>query len=100
MLEATAAGALGLLLLVGYVALRSRWHDRATMTALPAGFEQALAAILAGLAAVGCFATAWNIETTQRGIGAGVPWSLGLAATGTAIVFALSLLYIRRPAAG
>ena len=100
MLEAAAAGVLGLLLLVGYVTLRSRWQDRATMTVLPSGFAQALGAILAGLAAVGCFATAWNIETTQRGIGAGVPWSLGLAATGTAIVFALSLLYIRRPAAG
>ena len=100
MLEAAAAGVLGLLLLVGYVTLRSRWQDRATMTVLPSGFAQALGAILAGLAAVGCFATAWNIETTQRGIGAGVPWSLGLAAAGTAIVFALSLLYIRRPAAG
>jgi hypothetical protein len=99
MLEATAAGILGLLLLAGYVALASRWHDRATMTALPSGFAQALGAVLAGLAAVGCFATAWNIETTQRGIGAGVPWSLGLAATGTAIVFALALLYIRRPTA-
>ena len=100
MLEATAAGVLGLLLLAGYVVLRSRWHDRATMTALPAGFAQALGAILAGLAAVGCLAVAWNVETTQRGIGAGVPWSLGLAATGTAIAFALSLVYIRRPAAG
>jgi len=100
MLEATAAGVLGLLLLAGYVVLRSRWHDRGTMTAWPPGFAEALAVVLAGLSAVGCFATAWNIETTQRGIGAGVPWSLGLAATGTAIAFALSLVYIRRPAAG
>jgi hypothetical protein len=99
MLEAAAAGILGLLLLAGYVALRSRWHDRATMTALPAGFAQALGAVLAGVAAVGCLATAWNIETTQRGIGAGVPWSLGLAATGTATLFALALLRARRLAA-
>jgi hypothetical protein len=99
MLQATAAGVLGLLLLAGYVALRSRWHDRATMTALPAGFAEALGAVLAGLAAVGCLATAWNIETTQRGIGAGVPWSLGLAATAVAILFALALLRARRLAA-
>jgi hypothetical protein len=45
---------------------------------------------------VGCFATAWNIETTQRGIGAGVPWSLGLSATLTAIIFALAFLRARR----
>ena len=96
MLEATAAGILGLLLLAGYVALRGRWRDRATVTALPAGFAQALGAVLAGLAAVGCFATAWNIETTQRGIGAGVPWSLGLSATLTAIIFALAFLRARR----
>ncbi len=96
-LETTGAGILGLLLLAGYVALRTQWRDRATMTALPAGSAQALGAVLAGLAAVACFAVAYNIENTQRGIGAGLPWSLGLAAAVTAIVFALALLPARRP---
>jgi hypothetical protein len=98
MLETTAAGVLGLLLLASYVALRMQWRDRATMTALPAGFAQALGTVLAGLAAVACFAVAYNIENTQRGIGAGLPWSLGLAAAVTAILFALALLSARRPA--
>ena len=97
MLEATAAGILGLLVLVAYLALRMQWRDRATMTALPAGSAEALGAALAGLAAVACFGVAYNIEGTQRGIGAGLPWSLGLAAAVTAIVFALALLRTRRP---
>jgi hypothetical protein len=100
MLEATAAGILGLLVLVGYVALRMQWRDRATMTALPPGSAQALGAALAGLAAVACFAIAYNIENTQRGIGAGLPWSLGLAAAVTAVLFVLALLYTRRSSAG
>lgn len=99
MLEATAAGILGLLVLAGYVALRSRWRDRATMTALPPGSAQALGTALAGLAAVACFAVAYNIEDTQRGIGAGLPWSLGLAAAVTAIAFALALLRTRHSTA-
>jgi hypothetical protein len=97
MMEATAAGILGLLVLVAYLALRMQWRDRATMTALPAGSAEALGAALAGLAAVACFGMAYNIEGTQRGIGAGLPWSLGLAAAVTAIVFALALLRTRRP---
>jgi hypothetical protein len=68
------------------------------MTALPPGFAQALGAALAGLVAVACFARAYNVETAQRGIGAGQAWSLGLAAAATAVVFGLALLYIRRPA--
>jgi len=60
MLEATAAGILGLLVLVGYVA---PLHP-------------------------------------QRGIGAGLPWSLGLAAAVTAVLFVLALLYTRRSSAG
>jgi hypothetical protein len=98
-LETTAAGILGLLLLAGYVTLRIRWRDRATMTALPPGSAQALGAALAGLAAGACFAVAYNIENTQRGIGAGLPWSLGLAAAIIAVLFALALLHIRRPGA-
>ncbi len=99
MLEATAAGLLGLLVLGVYLALRRRWRDRATMTALPAGSAEALGAFLAGLAAIGSFGVAYNIETTQRGIGAGQPWSLGMAAAGTAVVFALALVRTRRTTA-
>jgi hypothetical protein len=99
MLEATAAGLFGLLALAAYLALRQRWRDRATMTALPAGSAEALGAVLAGLGAVGCFAVAYNTETAQRGMGAGVPWSLGLAAAVTAVVFALALLRTRRTGA-
>jgi hypothetical protein len=96
MLEATAAGVLGLLVLATYVVLRMRWRDRATMTALPAGSAQALGAVLAGLAAVACFGVAWNTETARLGVGAGLPWSLGLAAAVTAIGFALAWLHTRR----
>jgi hypothetical protein len=98
MLEATAAGLLGLIVLAAYLALRQRWRDRATMAALPAGSAEALGAVLAGLAAIGCFGLAYNIETTQRGIGAGQPWSLSVAAAVTAVVFALALLRTRRSA--
>jgi hypothetical protein len=100
MLEATAAGLLGLLVLAAYLVLRQRWRDRATMTALPAGSAEAVGTALAGLAAIGCFAVAYNIETSQRGLGAGVPWSLGLAAAVTAILFGLALRHTRRAAAG
>jgi hypothetical protein len=95
MMEATAAGLLGVLVLAAYLVLRLRWRDRATMTALPAGSAEALGAVLAGLAAVACFARAYNIENTQRGIGAGEPWSLGLAAAVTAVAFALALFRAR-----
>ena len=47
MLEATAAGVLGLLVLATYAVLRMRWRDRGTMTALPDGSAQALGGILA-----------------------------------------------------
>jgi hypothetical protein len=70
------------------------------MTALPAGSAEAVGTALAGLAAIGCFAVAYNIETSQRGLGAGVPWSLGLAAAVTAILFGLALRHTRRAAAG
>jgi len=37
LLQAAAAGLLGLIGLAAYLALRERWQDRATLTALPAG---------------------------------------------------------------
>jgi hypothetical protein len=99
MMEAAAAGVLGVLILAVYVVLRMRWRDRATMTALPAGSAEALGAVLAGLAAVACFGVAWNIESTQHGMGAGTPWSLGLAAAAAAVAFALALWRARSAAA-
>ena len=56
LLQATACGLLGLAGLAAYLYLRRRWSDRATATALPAGTAEGLGAILAGLAAVACFA--------------------------------------------
>src|SRR5215471_11767753 len=91
LLQATAAGLLGLLTLAGYFALRRRWRDRATLTALPAGTAEALGTALAAVAAVACFGTALDTEMTQRGVGAGEPWSLGVAAAAAAAVFAVAL---------
>ena len=91
LLQAAAAGLLGLLALAGYLVLRQRWQDRATRTALPAGTAEALGAALAAVAAVACFGTAFDTEMTQRGVGAGEPWSLGVAAAVAAAVFALAL---------
>jgi hypothetical protein len=95
-LQSTAAGLLGLIALAAYLALRQRWRDRATMTALPAGTAEALGAALASLAAVICFGLAVDLETVQHGIGAGQPWSLGLAAAVAAIAFALAFVRTRR----
>jgi hypothetical protein len=91
LLQATAAGLLGLLALAGYFVLRQRWRDRATLTALPAGTAEALGTALAAVAAVACFGTAFDTEMTQRGIGAGEPWSLGVAAAVAAAAFAVAL---------
>ena len=91
LLQAAAAALLGLLALAGYFALRRRWRDRATLTALPSGTAEALGTALAAVAAVACFAVAFDTEMTQRGIGAGEPWSLGVAAAAAAAVFAVAL---------
>jgi len=91
LLEATAAGLLGVLALAAYLALRQRWRDRATLAALPAGTAQALGAVLAGVAAVACLGAAIDNEMIQHGIGAGEAWSLGTAAAVTAALFALAL---------
>jgi hypothetical protein len=99
LLEATAAGLLGLIVLAVYLVLRRRWRDRGTLTALPAGTAEALGTALATVAAVGCLGVAVNTEMAQRGVGAGEAWSLGAAAAVTAAGFALALLRaLRRPA--
>jgi hypothetical protein len=83
---------LGLLGFGVYLVLRQRWRDRATLTALPAGTAQAAGAVLAALAAVVCFAVVFDVETAQRGVGAGEPLSLAIAATAAAAAFGLWLL--------
>jgi hypothetical protein len=99
LLEATAAGLLGLIALAAYLVLRQRWRDRSTLTALPAGTAEALGAVLATLAAVACLGRAVNIEMIRRGVGAGEPWSLAAAAAVAAIAFALALRRARRRSA-
>lgn len=89
-------GILGVIVLSGYFALRRRWCDRATLTALPAGTAQALGAVLAALAAVACYAQVFDIETVQRGVGAGQWLSLGIAATVAAAGFALAFAAVAR----
>jgi hypothetical protein len=100
LLQRTAAGVLGVLALAGYLVLRRRWRDRGTMTALPAGSAEALGAFLALIATLGSAALAVNLETTQRGAGAGQPWSLAAAALVATVFFALGLLRIARRSSG
>jgi hypothetical protein len=85
--EAYACGLLGLIGLAVYLVLRSRWNDRATATALPAGTAEVVGAVLAGLAAVVLFGTVADLETVQHGIGVGQPLSLGIAALVAAVAF-------------
>lgn len=99
LLQATAAGLLGLIALAAYLTLRQRWQDRATLTALPAGTAEALGTALAALAAVVCLGQALNTEVVQHGIGAGEAWSLGVAAAVAAVAFALALRRALRRAA-
>jgi hypothetical protein len=99
LLQATAAGLLGLLGLAAYLALRQRWQDRATLTALPAGTAEALGTVLAALAALAFLGQAADTEIVQHGIGAGEPWSLGAAAAAAAVVFALALWRVVRRSA-
>ena len=98
LLQATAAGLLGLLALAAYLFLRRRWRDRATMTALPPGTAEALGTVMAGAAAVYFFGVVADIEMVQHGIGAGQPLSLAIAAAGAAAAFALALWHTVRAA--
>jgi two-component system, OmpR family, sensor kinase len=98
LLQATAAGLLGLIAGAGYLLLRSRWQDRAMLAALPVGTAQFLGAALAGLAALVFFGTVLDIETVQHGIGVGEPLSLGVAALLAALGFSLALVLCLRRA--
>jgi len=99
LLQRMAAGVLGVLALAGYAVLRRRWRDRATMTALPAGSAEAVGAFLALLATLGMIAAAVDLEITQRGAGAGQPFSLAAGALLATVFFAILLRrVVTRPA--
>jgi hypothetical protein len=91
LIQRGGAGVLGVLALAGWAAARRRWRDRATMTALPAGSAEALGAFLALLATLGTIVTAVDLELTQRGAGAGQPFSLAVGAVAATVFFAIAL---------
>jgi hypothetical protein len=91
LLETAAAGLLGLIAGAGYLVLRSRWRDPATLAALPVGTAEILGAVLAGAATLVLLGSVLDIETVQHGIGAGEPLSLGIAALVAAVGFGVAL---------
>jgi hypothetical protein len=90
-LRGAAAGVLGLLALVAFWFMRDRWQDRGTLVALPVGSAEAVGAILALLVTVAGAGLAIDLETVQRGQGAGQPISVAIAAACAAAFFALRL---------
>jgi hypothetical protein len=90
-LQGLAAGFLGLLALLAFWFMRQRWQDRGTLTALRVGSAEAVGAILALLVAVAGVGFAVDLETVQRGQGAGQPIAIALAALCAAAFFALRL---------
>jgi hypothetical protein len=90
-LQGLAAAVLGLLALIAFWVMRERWQDRSTLTALPVGSTEAVGMILALIVAAGGLASAVDIETVQRGQGAGQPISIAVAALGAAAFFAIRL---------
>jgi hypothetical protein len=94
-LQRFTGGVLGLLALAAYWFLRRRWHDRGTLTALPVGSAEAAGCLLAVLVALGGMGMAINTEMVQRAQGAGQLFSIGAAALGAAIFFAIRLYAAR-----
>lgn len=90
-LQSYAGGVVGVLALMAYWAMRRRWHDRGTLTALPVGSAEAAGGLLALLVAIGTLGTGINTEMVQRGQGAGQQFSLAVAALGAATFFAIRL---------
>jgi hypothetical protein len=90
-LQGFAATVLGVLALLAFWVLRYRWQDRGTLTALPVGSAEAAGAILAFLVMVAGVIGGLNLETAQRGQGAGQPLSIAIAALGAAAFFGLRL---------
>ncbi|MGO8960431.1 MAG: permease prefix domain 1-containing protein [Streptosporangiaceae bacterium] len=91
LLQGVAAGFLGALALLAFWVLRSRWQDRGTVIALPVGSAEAVGAILALAVALGGAAVWLNLETAQRGQGAGQPLSIAIAAICAAAFFGIRL---------
>ena len=91
LLQGLAAGFLGCLALLAFWMLRSRWQDRGTLTALPVGSAEAVGAILAFLVAASGAVIWLNLETGQRGQGAGQPLSIAIAAICAAAFFGIRL---------
>jgi hypothetical protein len=85
------AGFLGLIALLAFWVMRQRWRDRSTLIALPVGSAEAVGAILALLVAAVGAGTAVDLETVERGIGAGQPMAIAIAALCAAAFFAVRL---------
>ena len=90
-LHGIAGGFVGALALLAFWVLRTKWQDRSTLTALPVGSAEAAGAILAFLVAAASLLVWANVETVQRGLGAGQPLSIAIAAMGAAAFFAIRL---------
>jgi hypothetical protein len=89
--QGIAAGFFGLMALLAFWLMRQRWQDRGTLTALPVGSAEAVGAILAlCVTAVGA-GTAVDMETVQRGVGAGQPIAIAVGALCAAAFFAFRL---------
>jgi hypothetical protein len=91
LLQGMAAGFLGLIALFAFWLMRQRWQDRGTLTALPIGSAEAVGAILALLVAAIGIGDAVDLETVERGLGAGQPIAIAIAALCAAAFFALRL---------
>jgi hypothetical protein len=90
-LQGIAAGFVGALALLAFWVLRTKWQDRSTVTALPVGSAEAAGAILAFLVAAASLLVWANVETVQRGLGAGQPLSIAIAAMGAVAFFGIRL---------
>jgi hypothetical protein len=90
-LQGTAAGFLGLIALLAFWIMRQRWQDRGTLIALPVGSAEAVGVILALLVAFAGAGNAVDLETIERGVGAGQPIAIAIAALCAAAFFAVRL---------
>lgn len=95
--QGLAAGILGVLVLLAFGAMRRRWQDRGTLTALPVGSAEAVGAILAGLVVLAGLNMWFNKESNQLGQGAGQPLSIAIAAACAALFFSVRLYRAVRP---
>lgn len=90
-LQGIAAGLLGVLALLAFGVMRQRWQDRGTLIALPVGSAEAVGAILAVVIAAISARDAFHLATVERGLGAGQPIAIAIAALCAAAFFGLRL---------